>query len=72
MSYKEENARRTVRSGKPLWLSDLLDASYLIPGLKSVLHNGTVLPSTQTMSSRLEMSSDGTKGESRKRCACAG
>src|SRR5258708_22865121 len=45
-----------------VWLCDLLDASYLIPVLESVLQNGTVLPGTQTMPSWLEMSSDGTKG----------
>ncbi|EFH89793.1 hypothetical protein Krac_11361 [Ktedonobacter racemifer DSM 44963] len=39
--------------------------------LESALQNGTVLPSTQTMSSWLEMSSDGTNGR-KKRYACAG
>ncbi len=48
--------------GRSVWLSDLLDASHLIPLLEATLQNGAVLPGTQTMSSWLEMSSDEAKG----------
>ena len=51
-----------------VWLCDLLDASYLIPVLESVLQNGTVFPSTQAVSSRLEMTRD--RAKSRKKALC--
>lgn len=68
MSYKEKGSGEAVESRRSVWLCDLLDASYLISLLESILQNGTVLPGTQTMSLWLEMSSDGTKG--RKKALC--
>ena len=56
--------------GRSVWLCDLLVSSHLIPLLESALQNGTVLPGTQTMSSWLELSSDGARSAERKRCAC--
>ena len=58
--------------GRSGWLSNLLDASHLLPLLESVLQKGTVLPGTQTMSSGLEMSSDGSKGRKKALCLFGG
>lgn len=44
----------------------------LVPVLESAMENGTVFPSTQTLTSRLEMPSDGARSAERKRWACAG
>ena len=62
MREKEKSGEKAVGSERSVWLCDVLDGSYLIPLLESVLQNGTVLPGTQMMPSCLEMSSDGTEG----------
>jgi hypothetical protein len=47
--------------GMPLWLSDRFHHWHLIPLLKSVLKSGTVFSCAQTVSSRLEIPTDGTE-----------
>ena len=64
MSYK----RRGGLGGYATCLTPITRVS----GLKSVLQNGTVLPGTQTMSSWLEMSSNGSKGGEKALCLFGG